>query len=61
MRGERLPGIAAGCFMFGLLLLFLVEAGVARAVAVPLIFLGIALGVAAIATPSFLEGDRDEP
>jgi hypothetical protein len=61
MSGERLPRIAFACFVLGLLLLFLVEAGVARAVAVPLIFLGIALGVAAIATPSFLEGDRDEP
>jgi hypothetical protein len=37
----------------------LIDLGVARAVGVPLIFVGIALGVTAIASPSFLERDRD--
>jgi hypothetical protein len=37
----------------------LVEAGIARIVGVPLMFAGILLGVAAIATPEFLAGDRD--
>ena len=55
------PQIALACFVVGLLLLLLVEAGIARIVAVPLIFIGIALGVAAIATPEFLSADRDEP
>jgi hypothetical protein len=33
--------------------------GIARAVGVPLLFVGLAIGVAAIATPEFLAGDRD--
>lgn len=56
----RLPMIAAACFLVGLLLVLLIEAGIARIVGVPLIFTGIALGVASIATPGFLAGDRDE-
>jgi hypothetical protein len=56
---SRLPLIAAACFVVGLLLIFLIEAGWARIIGVPLVFLGIALGVAAIATPEFLAGDRD--
>jgi hypothetical protein len=56
---ERLPRIAAGCFLAGLGLVFLIDLGIARIVGVPLIFLGIALGVTAIASPSFLERDRD--
>jgi hypothetical protein len=59
MSPERLPRIAFACFVLGLLLLLLVEASVARIIAIPFIFTGIALGVAAIATPSFLESDRD--
>lgn len=57
---ERLPAIAAACFVVGCLLLFFIDAGIARIVGVPLIFAGIALGVGAIATPDFLAGDRDE-
>jgi hypothetical protein len=57
---ERLPRIAAACFLTGLGLVFLIDLGVARIVGVPLIFVGIALGVTAIASPSFLERDRDE-
>ena len=53
------PGVAAACFVLGCLLVLLVEAGIARIVGVPLIFAGIVLGVAAIATPAFLERDRD--
>jgi hypothetical protein len=58
MKDERLPRLAAGCFLVGLALVFLVEAGIARIVGVPLIFVGIALGVTAIADPEFLERDR---
>jgi hypothetical protein len=50
--------IAAACFLVGLGLVFLVDLGIARAVGVPLAFIGIGLGVAAIASPEFLEGDR---
>jgi hypothetical protein len=58
MRLAR-PQIAFACFAIGCLLVLLVEPAVARIVGVPLIFTGIALGVAAIATPAFLAGDRD--
>jgi hypothetical protein len=58
MRLAR-PQIALGCFVIGALLVLLVEAGIARVVGVPLMLGGIALGVAAIATPEFLAGDRD--
>jgi hypothetical protein len=60
MNGSRLPRIAAACFLLGLGLVFLVDLGIARIVGVPLIFAGIALGVTAIASPEFLEGDRTE-
>ena len=53
------PWIAFGCFVTGCLLVLLIEAAIARIVGVPLMFTGIALGVAAIATPEFLAGDRD--
>jgi hypothetical protein len=53
------PQIAFACFAAGCLLVLLVEAVLARIVGVPLIFAGIALGVAAIATPEFLAGDDD--
>ncbi len=55
-----LPRVAAACFLAGLGLVFLVDLGIARIVGVPLIFVGIALGVAAIAEPGFLAADRDE-
>jgi hypothetical protein len=58
VRLER-PQIALACFVVGALLVLLVELAVARIVGVPLMFAGIALGVAAIATPEFLAGDRD--
>ena len=53
------PYIALACFVLGLLLVLLIEAGIARVIGVPLTFVGIVLGVAAIATPEFLAGDRD--
>jgi hypothetical protein len=53
------PRLALACFVIGALLVFLVEAGIARIIGVPLMFVGIALGVAAIATPEFVAGDRD--
>jgi hypothetical protein len=53
------PRIALACFAIGCLLVLLVDAAAARIAGVPLIFTGIALGVAAIATPAFLAGDRD--
>jgi hypothetical protein len=58
MRLAR-PQIAFGCFVVGCLLVFLVEASIARIVGVPLMFTGILLGVASIATPEFLARDRD--
>ena len=51
--------VAAACFVVGCLLVFLIESGIARAIGVPLIFVGIFLGVVAIASPDFLERDRD--
>jgi hypothetical protein len=54
----RRPAIAFACFVVGLLLILLVEVSIARIVGVPLMFAGIALGVAVIASPDFLEGDR---
>ena len=53
------PRLAVGCFAAGCLLVLLLEAEIARIVGVPLIFAGIFLGVAAIASPAFLERDRD--
>lgn len=53
------PYIALACFVIGALLVLLIDAGIARIVGVPLMFAGIVLGVAAIATPEFLAGDRD--
>ena len=53
------PRLAVACFVVGCLLVLLVDAWIARAVGVPLLFVGLALGVAAIATPEFLAGDRD--
>jgi hypothetical protein len=55
----RRPQIAFACFVVGCLLVLLVDLAIARIVGVPLTFTGIALGVAAIATPEFLAGDRD--
>ena len=60
MSSERLDRAAAACFLVGLGLVFLVDLGVARIIGVPLIFVGIALGVRAIASPEFLEADREE-
>ena len=59
MSETALTRLAAACFLVGLGLVFLVELGVARIVGVPLIFVGIALGVRVIASPDFLEGDRE--
>ena len=57
----RLPLIAFVCFVVGCVLVLLVEAAIARIIGVPLMFVGIGLGVAAIATPEFLDSDRDRP
>ena len=54
----RRPYIAFACFLAGLLLILLVELSIARIVGVPLMFVGIALGVTVIASPDFLAGDR---
>jgi hypothetical protein len=59
MSDAALTRIAAACFLVGLGLVFLVELGVARIVGVPLIFIGIALGVRVTASPDFLAGDKD--
>ena len=53
------PQVAFACFALGLLLVLLVDAPIARIVGVPLVFAGLGLGVAAIASPDFLEGDRE--
>ncbi len=58
MRPRR-PQVALACFVIGCLLMLLVDAAIARIVGVPLMFTGMALGVASIATPEFLAGDRD--
>jgi hypothetical protein len=60
MSSDRLPRIAAAAFLLGLALVLLIDAGIARIVGVPLIFVGIALGVTAIASPAFLARDRDQ-
>ncbi len=54
------PRVAAVAFILGCLLVLLVDAALARIIGVPLIFTGLILGVAAIATPEFLAADRDE-
>jgi hypothetical protein len=59
MSDATLTRVAAACFLVGLGLVFLVELGVARIIGVPLIFIGIALGVRVIASPDFLEGDKE--
>jgi disulfide bond formation protein DsbB len=51
--------VAFGCFIVGLLLVFLVELNIARIIGVPLMLLGIWLGIAVVASPDFLEGDRE--
>jgi hypothetical protein len=53
------PQAAFACFALGLLLVLLVEASIGRILGVPLMFLGLALAVGVIASPDFLEGDRD--
>jgi hypothetical protein len=53
------PQVAFACFAIGALLVLLVDAAIARIVGVPLMFAGILLGVIAIATPEFLDGDRE--
>ena len=58
MSDIGLPRLAAACFIVGCLLVFLVEASLARIIGVPLIFVGIGLGITAIASPDFLERDR---
>ena len=58
MRPAR-PYVAFACFAIGCLLVLLIDAAIARIVGVPLMLVGIGLGVAAIATPEFLTRDRD--
>ena len=52
------PQAAAACFIVGLLLVLLIEAPVARIIGVPLMLVGIGLGIVAIASPEFIDGDR---
>ena len=59
MSETTLTRLAAACFLVGLGLIFLVDLGIARIVGVPMAFVGIALGVRAIASPDFLEGDKE--
>jgi hypothetical protein len=53
------PQLAFACFALGLVLVLLVEVPIGRIIGVPLVFIGLGLGVAAIASPDFLAGDRD--
>jgi energy-converting hydrogenase Eha subunit C len=53
------PQLAFACFVLGLVLVLLVEVPIGRIIGVPLVFIGLGLGVAAIASPDFLAGDRD--
>ena len=53
------PQAAAACFVLGLALVFLIDEPIARIIGVPLALLGIGLGIVAIASPDFIEGDRD--
>jgi disulfide bond formation protein DsbB len=55
----RRPQLAAATFVVGLLLVLLVEIPAARIVGIPLMLLGIGLGITAIASPDFLESDRE--
>ena len=59
MSDTTITRIAAACLLLGLGLVFLVDLGIARIIGIPLTFAGIALGVRAIASPEFLEGDRE--
>ena len=59
MTASRRPQIALACFVLGCALVLLIEAPIARIIGVPLMFVGIAFGVASIATPEFMAGDRD--
>ncbi len=59
MTDAALTRLAAGCFLVSLGLVLLVDLGIARIVGIPMTFLGIALGVRAIASPGFLEGDEE--
>jgi hypothetical protein len=59
VSSTRLNRTAIACFVTGLGLVLLVDLGIARIIGIPLAFVGIALGVAAIASPAFLESDRD--
>ena len=54
------PQVAFACFALGLLLILLVEASIGRIAGVPLMFLGLGLGVGVIASADFLEGDREK-
>jgi len=40
-------------------LVFLIDEPVARIIGVPLMLVGVGLGIVAIASPEFLAGDRD--
>jgi energy-converting hydrogenase Eha subunit C len=53
------PQAAAACFVLGLLAVLLIDEPLARIIGVPLMLVGIGLGIVAIASPEFLEGDRD--
>jgi hypothetical protein len=61
MSADRLARAAAACFVIGLGLVFLIDLSIARIVGIPLTFVGIALGVTAIASPEFLESDIRRP
>lgn len=53
------PHAAAACLVLGLALVLLIDEPIARIVGVPLMLVGIGLGIMAIATPEFIESDRE--
>lgn len=59
MRRPRSAVLAPVALALGAVALFLAEAQILRVGAALLLIVGIVLGVFAIATPAFLEGDRD--
>ncbi len=56
----RLPLVAVGLFILGVLLMIPFEAWYTRVLGVGCLFAAIVTGVFAIATPEFLEAEDDE-
>jgi hypothetical protein len=57
---RRLPLIALGCFVLGVLLMIPFEYWLTRVLGVALLFAAIVTGVFAIASPEFLDDEEPE-